>query len=189
MKKVLLILSIGLAVVLIMQWRDWSQPLPDGDKLPVQESSNSTLRAVDPPTVASLRPPEDYAEIAERPLFVPTRRPFVEEPQEANQDLTEEIADLERLDLSAILILSPDNASVWLKDPARADRSLVRLRRGDLYQGWTVADIKEQQIIMERQGTTQALELLDFSRPKGQSPTAKRPEIQRPRAEGPGRAR
>lgn len=189
MKKILLLISVALAAVLAMQWRDWPRPSPAGDALPVQGSAELTISPAASPAVASLGPREDYAVISERPLFVPSRRPPEEEPEAQTEDIAAEIADLERLDVSAILILSPENASVWLKDPAVADRSLVRLRVGDVYEGWTVADIKTDQVVMETQGATHTLELLDFSRPDAQSPAARRQVIRQPVTRTPPRPR
>jgi hypothetical protein len=111
------------------------------------------------------RPEEDYAMVMERPLFLPERRPPEDEPVEEpeEEDASAEIADIRRLDVTATLILSATDASVWVRDPEGPE--LLRLRLGDDYEGWTVAGIEHDRVIFERQGKTEALDLMNFSRP------------------------
>ncbi|MBK5937918.1 hypothetical protein CCR96_01200 [Halochromatium roseum] len=111
-----------------------------------------------------LKPEEDYVSVMERPLFLPDRRPLPDEPADSSAaDTSAEATDLAHLDVSATLILAPDQASVWLRDPKRQD--LLRLRLGDDYEGWTVAEITPNNIRMERQGATETLELFNYSAP------------------------
>lgn len=169
MKVVLLGLCMLFVVVLFLQWKDWPDPLPEAGEEPSPSSledmpsadslSTSGLDAI------SLRPEDNYVTVLERPLFLPERRPLPEElVLETANDQSAEAADVARLDVNATLIISPSEASVWLQDPDH--KELVRLRLGDEYEGWTVAEINPDQILMERQGVTETLTVFDFSAQK-----------------------
>lgn len=167
MKLVLLGIAAVLALILLLQWQDWQESLPEprAADLPAELIEGPS----GPPPSAQLsllRPEDEYLAVTTRPLFLPDRRPVPEEPNAETPDLEEEIADLASLDVTATLILSPSEASVWLRDTQQ--RELVRLRLGDRYQGWQVAQINGDHILLERQGVTEKLQLLDFSRPNVQ---------------------
>jgi hypothetical protein len=164
MKRLLLGFVLVLAAILLFQWRDWRLELPGAlapDAVPEVEMASAPAS---PEAAPMPRPEEDYIAVLERPLFLPERRPPEDEPVEepADEDLAAEVADLARLDVTATLILSPTEASVWVRDPDQPE--LVRLRLGDDYEGWTVAKIEGDRILMERQGMQETLDLLDFSR-------------------------
>lgn len=192
MKRLLLGIAILLLGLLLWQWRHWRQPLPRLET----EAGAGLSELVSAPAVPDpaqaipmLRPENDYLVVLERPLFLPERRPPPDEPiEDIPDDVTEEVAELARLNVNATLILSPNEASVWLRDPDRPD--LVRLRLGDEYKGWTVAGIEPDYVVMERQGTTETLDLWDFSAPNarvGRPPDARSsaPSRPRPTAAGP----
>jgi len=182
MKLILLGISMLLGLILLLQWQDWRQQLPTSPEAAVP--AELLEGPSDPPPSAELgilQPEDDYVAVMERPLFLPDRRPAPEASDaEQTPNLDEEIAELERLDVTATLILSPTEASVWLRDLGQKD--LVRLRPGDQYQGWTVAQINRDHILMERQGVTEKLELLDFSKPA--LPPPRRPARAAPPARG-----
>ncbi|MEA3638344.1 MAG: hypothetical protein VBE63_00185 [Lamprobacter sp.] len=165
MKLVLLGIAGLLALSLGLQWWDWREPLPPSPEASVQLDQ---ISAPTTPQLSSelslLRSEEDYIAVVERPLFLPDRRPLPAEAVDVEvPDLQAEIADLAMLDVSATLILSPTEASVWLRDPQQP--GLIRLRLGEEYQGWLVAQINADHILLERQGATETLQLLDFSAP------------------------
>jgi hypothetical protein len=165
MKLLLLGIAGLLALTLGLQWWDWREPLPPSPEASVQPDQ---LSAPTTPQLSAelsaLRSEEDYIAVVERPLFLPDRRPLPEDAgDEEGPDLQAEIADLAKLDVSAILVLSPAEASVWLRNPQQP--GLIRLRLGEEYQGWVVAQINADHIHLERQGVTETLQLLDFSAP------------------------
>lgn len=174
-----------LSLALLLQWWDWREQLPappEATLQPDQLSAPSTpqLNA----DLSALRPEEDYSVVVERPLFLPDRRPLPEDAGgESAPDLQEEIADLANLDVSATLILSPTEASVWLRDPQQP--SLIRLRLGEEYQGWKIAQINADHVLLERQGLTETLQLLDFSAPPVPARGPRRPVPQTTTAGGP----
>ena len=178
----LLLLTLALAGVLIMQWRDWPRPLPTTPMASVQPDAASadTGAAAGSPT-ARLAPPESketFASVAERPLFRPQRKPpdppSAESPAEP---VAEEAGSLEGIDLSAVLI-SPGVTVAWIKDPNAPD--LKRLRLGDEHAGWAVKDILPDRLVMERQGETNELLLRDFSQAQAAPPAAPAPAAQNP---------
>lgn len=168
MKRLLLAAALVLMAILSVQWMDWPEPLPalsDAGAPTAQERSPTTqAHSAASPNLNLLQPEEDYVSVMERPLFLPDRRPLPDAPAEAAAaDPSAEAADLAHLDVSATLILAPDQASVWVRDQQRQD--LLRLRLGDDYEGWTVAEITPNNIRMERQGVTETLELFNYSAP------------------------
>jgi hypothetical protein len=177
---VLLSLTLALAGLLIMQWRDWPQPLPP------LESERPDSGAADPGGAANdpatrLAPPESketFASIAERPLFRPQRKP--PEPPSTDPEPatpTEEAGSLEGIDLSAVLI-SPGVTLAWIKDPN--EPVLKRLRLGDEHAGWSVKSILADRVVLERQGETNELILRDFGMTASAPPAVPAPPAARP---------
>lgn len=163
MKRVQLTVALVLMAVLLLQWRDWPQ---ESAQAIAPESSGAVVDMPEAPSAAESAPiprhKEDYAGVMERPLFLPDRRPPENEPVEGSVDgQAAEVTDLSGLDLTATLILSPTDASIWVRDPERP--ALLRLRLGDDFKGWTVAKIEGDRVVMERQGVEETLNLLDFS--------------------------
>ncbi len=182
MKRLLLGISVILTSILALQWRDWPAELPDSAS---QASLAEGAEIPSPPVSAEgapmPRPQDDYVAVIERPLFLPERRPPEDEVAEQPvDDLSQEITDLTKLDVTATLILSPSNASVWVRNSDQPE--LVRLRLGEDYRGWTVAGIEHDRVVMERQGATETLELLDFSKPSPAIGRQQRQINQRPGA-------
>lgn len=165
MKLFLLGTAALLTLALGLQWWGWREPLPTPPEASLQLDQLSAPATPQlSADLSALRPEEDYIAVVERPLFLPDRRPLPEEAgDEEVPNLQAEIADLANLDVSATLILSPTEASVWLRDPQQP--GLIRLRLGEEYQGWLVSKINTDHILLERQGLTETLQLLDFSAP------------------------
>jgi hypothetical protein len=187
MKPILVAISLLLALILVLQWRGGREQLPE---MPEPASPGEQLAgpAGPPPSaeLSLLQPEEDYVAVMERPLFLPDRRPMPEDAAvEEAPNLDEEIAELERLDVTATLILSPTEASVWLRDAGQ--KGLVRLRPGEQYQGWTVAQINPDHILMERQGVTETLQLRNFTKPDLPLTQARQPTRAIPPGPRPGR--
>jgi hypothetical protein len=164
MKLLLILISAGLATVLFLQWRDWPPSLPSTAATSTVDAAEVLGDAPEAPAVPTMPPPEAYAAIAERPLFLPGRRPIEDEPQDVGENLEEEVVELTQLDVTAILMLSSENASVWIKQPGTPE--LIRLRPGDAFKGWRVAEIKPDHIVMARQDRRETLNLMEFSQPK-----------------------
>lgn len=183
MKRLLLGISVVLVAILVAQWKDWPDPLPQLGEQELAAAAEG-VPAVAAPAIAgldatSLRPESDYVTVLERPLFLPDRRPSPEEPAaDTENDQFAEASEVSKLDVKATLIRTPDDASVWLQDPT--NNELVRLRLRDEYQGWTVAKINPDRILLERDGVTEALTVFDFSRPSEPAGRPRAPLGQRP---------
>jgi len=158
------VLLLLLLAVLALQWKSWppTAPLGDGSSQPAQPSSTAPSQPNPLERLKSLEDKDTYANVLERPLFRPDRRPLPPEEDVPEQPSTPDNAvELDTVDLTAVLI-SPALVSAWIRDPAQP--KLVRLRIGDEYSGWSVQKIQEDRVLMERQGEEHALILRDYSK-------------------------
>ncbi|MFD2112795.1 hypothetical protein [Thiorhodococcus fuscus] len=177
------ILLFLLLAVLALQWKSWPPTAPlakvgDGSGQSAQPSSTGPSQPIPLEQLKSLEDKDTYASVLERPLFRPDRRPLPPEDEAPEQPSTPEtVAELDKVDLTAVLI-SPAVVSAWIRDPGQP--KLVRLRIGDEYSGWSVQQIQEDRVLMERQGEEHALILRDYSKAPPTAP-ARVPPKQRPR--------
>ena len=104
---------------------------------------------------------DHYVSIIERPLFRPDRKPEPLSDEQPGPEIPEGSTELSAFDLNAVLI-TPDIVSAWVRDPAQP--KLRRLRIGDDLLGWSVTDIQEDRVLLERQGQQDALILRDYSK-------------------------
>jgi hypothetical protein len=180
--------ALALLALLILQWKDWPPPPSsiDLDETSATDAGAVTEAGQDP--LANLKPPDDrdnFASITERPLFRPDRKP--EPPPDETPAATTDPGtnvELDTLDLSAVM-LTPTLASAWVKDPSQP--KLQRLRIGDDLEGWSVRDILDDRVLLERQGEEYALILRDYSKatPAAPTPIPRRPVRAPARAEPP----
>ncbi|EXJ17106.1 hypothetical protein [Imhoffiella purpurea] len=169
--------------ILVLQWRSWpppaSEPSEGESRVPVAAPDSST--STDPSLIdrlSYLDDKEHYAIVMERPLFRPDRRPLPPDDPESEAPSGPDMSlELGNLDLTAVLI-TPSLTSAWIKDPAQP--KLQRLRIGDDYAGWSVREIQEDRVLLERQGERHALILRDYSKTPPSSTTTV-PAKQRPR--------
>ena len=172
-KAAALLVTLALAGVLVMQWRDWPRPLSpvavpgtEADAAADRGAVTGALPTTPGPSAAK----ETYAGVAERPLFRPQRKPAP--PQAAEPPPETAVTpdgSLEGVDLNAILI-SPAVTSAWIKDPSAPE--LKRLRLGDEQAGWSVKEILADRVVFERQGERNELLLRDFAQAPVAPPTA-----------------
>jgi hypothetical protein len=181
------LIALALAGVLGWQWRDWPPPQPQPS---VSDGAGSRTDAVPKPEenpldlLTPLGAMEEYAVVTERPLFLPDRRPPVDEPEQEAETEPEELTELDGLDLNAVMI-TPNESSAWVRDPRK--KELVRLRLGDDLVGWSVKEILSDRLLLERQGETDALILRDYKNmpppvPARQRQAARKPPRQAPQA-------
>lgn len=177
-------LAFALLGLLAWQWQDWPPVRPEVGADPALEGH---VPDAPPDLLATLKPPADrdsYASIVERPLFRPDRKPEPppdEEPAVAPAPGPE--LALDTLDLNAVMI-TPTGVSAWVKNPAQP--KLQRLRLGDELAGWSVREIRDDRILLERQGEEYALVLRDYS--KAPPPTAAPMPVPRRPPKAPERA-
>lgn len=104
------------------------------------------------PAAAALPPLGAYADVVQRPLFAPTRRP---PPPEAAQDL------LGAAEGFALLgtVIADDRRSALIRY-GRPPR-LARLGEGQAVEGWTVRTILPDRVLLEHGATRRELTLRD----------------------------
>ncbi|MBK1722108.1 hypothetical protein [Thiocystis violacea] len=187
MRALPVMVVLALLLVLLLQWLGWPPSLSPPDA--AQETAVPVATDQTPAPGAELLrrleladPKDAYASVIEHPLFRPDRKP--EPPQEADAEVSaapEDNQELDAIDLSAVLI-SPTVVSAWVKDPSKP--KLQRLRIGDDFMGWSVREILEDRIRLERQGEQDELILRDYSKaaPSVAPPSAasRTPARQRP---------
>ncbi len=158
---------VGIALVLAgllgWEWYGWRPPQPPSVEAPRDTPPGPPPKVV----VAELPEPERYAVVAERPVFNEDRRPSKGEPVVKEEPTPEEPAPLPQYDLTAIL-LTPAGKTAWVKKPG--ETGTERVIEGDQLEGWTVAQIREDRIILERQGEKNTLVLRDFSKTSALAP-------------------
>ncbi|AFL74777.1 type II secretion system protein N [Thiocystis violascens] len=171
---------LALLGLLVLQWKDWP---PETSRSGVGEDSaveNGVAPETQPDPLARLTHPADrdsYASIVERPLFRPDRKPEPP-PEEAPAAASAPGTDLalDTLDLTAVM-MTPTSVSAWVKDPSQP--KLRRLRLGDEIEGWSVREILEDRVLLERQDEEYALLLRDYSKapppPAAPMPIPRRP--------------
>ncbi|KXX64953.1 type II secretion system protein N [Marichromatium gracile] len=162
-----LIASLLLGGVLVWQWHDWRTPLP-------APSPRATVtERADEPLAARLAPPPrtHYAEVLERPLFRPDRRPPPPPaPVQASAEQRQAAIALERLTLTTVLI-TPRQRAAWVRIADDGGDS-QRVEVGDRLGDWTVSAIHPEHLLLERQGRADRLPLRDFTRPGAAPATA-----------------
>jgi hypothetical protein len=174
MKRLAGAITLVLCAALFMQWRNWPPPLPS---LTMESSAPDLLPVGGPPTLTlePMPPVEEYASIAERPLFLPDRRPPPDEPEVIDEPEPEALTELAGTDLNAVVI-TPSTVSAWLRRPKSPE--LVRVRLGDDFEGWTITGIEPDRLLLERQGETDELILRDYQNAPPQIPPTRRGAVQ-----------
>lgn len=188
MRVLLAALALALAAVLVWQWRDWPTPTPQVTAADPKVPSGETSEPPEDNPLVLLTPlgeKEEYAEVTERPLFLPDRRPASEEPSEEEPAEPEQIGDLARIDLNAVMI-TPAESSAWVRDPAV--KELVRLRPGDDLAGWSVKEILSDRLLLERQGETDTLILRDYKNMPPPAPPRQKRAARKRRQQAPQQA-
>lgn len=162
--------------VLTLLWKDWPPPLSQAGLSAESAPAESTTDAAADP-LAKLKPAperERFISVIERPIFRPDRKPEPEPDAEPSGPVTpEDNAALESMDLTGVLI-TPTVVSAWVKDPAQP--RLRRIRIGDDFEGWSVREILDDRVVLQRQGEEYALILRDYS---NQSSAAAPPPVPR----------
>ncbi len=122
----------------------------------------------------SLPPLSQYPQTVERPLFMETRRP--NPPVSATATPKLEAAPPVNFKLMGVLA-TPEGKMVLIAD---AKGKYRRLKTKDAYEGWEIADIQSDRVVLEQAGFTEDLKLLK----KGPKPPLKpgQPPAQSPQA-------
>lgn len=116
----------------------------------VAPAANGEVAALPPMPDYEMPPLAEFAEVAERPLFSPTRRPPVGAVPTA--------APRQTLDLTLIGIVLSEAERLAIVTPGGAGRA-VRLGVGDSIQGWTLVELESERATFERDGAQETLYL------------------------------
>ena len=129
-------------------------------KVPGAASSNGAAPVIAKPagSAFSLEPLEGYAEVVERPLFWPTRRP---PPKAENANAGAAKTQTSKVTLLGI-VLYPDTRMALLKRPN--SKQHVRVREGQQFDGWVMEAILPDRVVLRRGDKTEEIKLRDLPR-------------------------
>lgn len=134
-----------LTAVLIWQWTGWSRAQQVGAYIDREPPGSVAAADVMPalPLLQDLGSLEDYAEVTERPLFVASRRP----PAATAEASPEQPNRQPQINLTGVIRLDG-----FLQAHVRSKQGeTLRLSVGDEYQGWRVAEILAEELVMQRE--------------------------------------
>ena len=97
-----------------------------------------------------MKPLDDFSEIAQRPLFIPSRRPLppnTEPPRPGPRT-----AERHRFTLKGVVIVGDERMAV-LVNQRRRSRTVLRVVEGQQIDGWLVEAIMPDRVVL-RQGET-----------------------------------
>ena len=121
-----------------------------------------------------LPPIETLSETVDRPLFRPDRRPPSEEEER------EEVENAESGLFSLMgIIVSPTQRIALVK--VRGSQTVLQLSEGQQANGWTVLQIRPQEVIFESNDKTETIELIDINpQPRTRRPAARKQQPGQP---------
>jgi len=111
------------------------------------------------PKLAVFAAPElsELTEAVDRPPFSQSRRPA------AAPAMPEALPQILNATLSGVIFSTKDRVAIL---SSAEDGEAVRLREGDVYLGWTLVEVEVDQVLMERDGRQQRLELTFRGQPQ-----------------------
>ena len=166
MRRILSVLTLLLAAGLLFEWYAWRPADPVRSAGSGEQTSSASSDTLPKATVAEIPDPDHYAVVAERPLFVEDRRPQgADGPAEVAPP--EEASARPEYDLSAVVMTPAGRTALLVKSGAQAAERVVE---GDTLDGWTLAQIRDDRVILERQGEKNTIMLRDFSEKQSPSP-------------------
>ncbi|GAB6066757.1 hypothetical protein JCM13664_00750 [Methylothermus subterraneus] len=121
-----------------------------------------------PPAPAELPPMETFSAFVDRPLFVEGRKPLPEEAETAADARAEQ--EPPKFRLTGIIVTPETGQILLLQDPS--NNKTLRFKPEELIDGWRVAELKDDQVVLQRGGQTQILKLI---KPRPLPPPAARP--------------
>ena len=147
MKGLQLVLAAILLAVLSAQWLFWSPEvrLPDGAPEVEPGNAGGGLGAPVENGPPPLPPLEEYAEIADRPLFFEGRKVPEDEPQAAVAVVETSSDRPLNIDLTGILFVDGVQYALVMDRAAKVTR---RLKLGDEFGGWSVDEIAEDKVVI-----------------------------------------
>jgi type II secretory pathway component PulC len=155
-----LAVSAGLTGVVALEMSE-SVPLAPTVTAATVDTAAPAPVDVDLATVSALSP-DALDDIMARPLFAASRRPF--EPTVDEQPVAVSAPD-QPLSLQLVgTMLSPSSSMVLLKHPSKG---LLRLRQGQVVEGWKIGEIGNNRVELRRAGEVEQLRLRTDLLPPG----------------------
>lgn len=144
------------------------------------------LPTITPPEPFQLPLPEQYAELAARPLFITARRPEPPPPDEAASSEKPPPGPDQTFMLIGVLIAS--QSTVALLRPEAPNAKIARLKAGEMVGEWRLDAIFPNRVVLRKGEARQEVTLARPKKPTG--PRAKRvgappPQNAEPAAHGP----
>ena len=146
-------LSVLLTGVVALEISENAPLAPIVTAAPIEEIALGPVDG-DPVAEVSLSP-SLVDDIALRPLFTESRRPF--EPPIVDEQPA--ATTLKGQDISLELVGTMLSASSRIALLNHPDQGLLRLRRGQIVEGWTVGEVGDEAVELERDGEVQRLRL------------------------------
>lgn len=139
-------------------------PAPPAARGPQSEAA--TVEPLPPEPAVSLAPLEDFAAIVERPVFSRSRRPDAAPAQPA----PEPVKRVPEFSLAGTIIAEHGRFALAVTE---YDGSPVRVAEGRSIDGWTVARIESDRVLLRR-GDREHLMILEFYSPSQPAPAVTR---------------
>ena len=162
MKVLLAFLSLGLAAVVFVEfWYFYEQRgtwVPEPPAPVAAEVPSTVLPGSDE---FKLPPLDTYETVGERPLFVDGRRPPSGEPEDEVAPVVEN-APAPKLTLMGVF-MTPQGATALVRN--EVTKEVLRRRPGEDIDGWQVAAIEADRLVVSQGAKQEVLPLRDYSRP------------------------
>ena len=138
------------------------------------------LAQSDQPAQPVLPPIDTLSETVERPLFLPDRRPpTIDEAAEESENAESGLFTL------VGIIVSPTQRIALVKVSGSQD--VLQLSEGQQANGWTVLQIRPEEVIFESNDKTETIELIDIKAPKARRRPVREQRSQPPQNNEPRR--
>ncbi len=133
--------------------------------LPIGEVTQPVEEA---PALAELPPRDSFTAFIVQPLFIEGRKPL---PEEAEAGTLGTKQNLPEVRLTGIITAPEAGQLILVQDQSN---KTLRLKPGEAIGGWRVAELKDDQVILEQNGKTHILKLIK-PRPLKPLPASPRP--------------
>ncbi len=165
MKWILLAISGLLGLILAAELL-LLRPQPPEIVIRPPASNGLNLASISPPLELGLGAQAEYQVLEQRPLFIEGRRPLAPPPPPARPPPPPPPppppkSPPPQLDLRGIVLINNERIAL-LGRPAERDGS-TRLQQGDVLQGWTVTEVRSEEVVLQSGGDQTRIPLRRFS--------------------------
>ena len=107
----------------------------------------------------TMKPLDDFSEIAQRPLFIPSRRPLPPDTEPPRPGPRK--AERHRFTLKGVVIVGDERMAV-LVNQRRRSRTVLRVVEGQQIDGWLVEAIMPDRVVLRQGETREEVALRDI---------------------------